>query len=69
MVLMRAWDAFMFAHASLFPLSASNSCRKIRYNVGNSLMEYTKEREDFKDHQRVILHYFSVTMVKRGEDF
>ena len=24
-------------HASLFPLSASNSCRKIRYNVGNPL--------------------------------
>jgi hypothetical protein len=48
MALMRAWDGFMFAHASLFPLSASNSCRKIRYNVGNPLMEYMKERKGFK---------------------
>jgi hypothetical protein len=60
MVLMRAWDGFMFAHASLFPLSASNSCRKIRYNVGNPLMEYMKEREGFKDRQRVIPLFFQL---------
>jgi hypothetical protein len=50
---------FMFAHASLFPLSASNSCRKIWYNVGNPLMEYMKgERASTADRQRVIPHLF-----------
>jgi hypothetical protein len=49
----------MFAHASLFPLSASNSCHKIRYNVGNPLMEYMKgERASKADRQRVIPHLF-----------
>lgn len=40
----------------------------VKYGImrGNPLMEYMKEREDFKDRQRVIPHYFSVTMVKRG---
>jgi hypothetical protein len=62
----------MFAHASLFPLSASNSCRKIRYNVGNPLMEYMKgERASKADRQRVIPHllFFSFTNGHMWEDF
>ena len=64
---MRAWDwVYVCPCITIFLCQLQIHVVKIRYNVGNPLMEYMKERKDFKDHQRVTPHYFSVTMVKRG---
>jgi hypothetical protein len=67
MVLMRAWDGFMFAPCITISF-VSFKFMSLKYGLmwGNPLMEYMKERKDFKDLPKSDTNYFSVTMVKRG---